>query len=238
MRTAIVDLLRDLAPSGVMVFPEASSEEGQPDLIAKQGPLVVGYGETKAPGPITRLERRLTSEQIIGYRRLPNLLLTDYVHFLLIRDGVEVARASLITTADLDAPAHRRRPRRARRAPRAARAVLVRTERPCLGLSAGKGGAPRRGVGGRGRIRRSGAGVPRANHLHSFPVDIEELPCDPQDSRSVGNRLNGSREVAIVGANHDRAAALAVPSLIGKQRPARHPPSRYRAVLRPASSAN
>jgi hypothetical protein len=102
-RPRIVNLLREIAATDVRVFTEAGLTEGQPDLIAKQGPLVVGYGETKAPGPLGALERVLRTEQLIGYRRLPNLLVTDYLHFILVREGNEVGRASLLSTADLDA---------------------------------------------------------------------------------------------------------------------------------------
>jgi len=97
------NLLREIAGAGIAVFPEVGTDVGQPDVIAKAGPLVIGYGETKAPGTIRQLERVLDTDQLLAYRRLPNLVLTDYLHFLLLRDGVEVARATMISTADLDA---------------------------------------------------------------------------------------------------------------------------------------
>jgi len=85
------------------VFPEVGTDVGQPDLIAKAGPLVVGYGETKAPGTVQQLEAVLDTPQLIPYRGLPNLVLTDYLTFILLRSGVQVARATLISRADLDA---------------------------------------------------------------------------------------------------------------------------------------
>ena len=103
LRTALVTLLREIAGPGITLFPEAGTDVGQPDLIAKVGPLVIGYGETKAPGTIRALEGVLDTRQLIAYRQLPNLILTDYLHFILLRDGVEVARATLISSADLDA---------------------------------------------------------------------------------------------------------------------------------------
>jgi hypothetical protein len=103
VRQALVTLLREIAGAGITIFPEVGSEVGQPDLIAKIGPLVVGYGETKPPGTIRQLERVLDTDQLLAYRQLPNLVLTDYLHFLLLRDGVEVGRATLISAADLDA---------------------------------------------------------------------------------------------------------------------------------------
>lgn len=103
LRQALVNLLREIAGPGVTVFPEAGTDVGQPDVIAKAGPLVVGYGETKAPGTLRQLERVLDTQQLLAYRRLPNLVLSDYIHFLLLRDGVEVARATVISNQDLDA---------------------------------------------------------------------------------------------------------------------------------------
>ena len=103
LRIALVNLLREIAGPAITVFPEAGTDVGQPDVIAKVGPLVVGYGETKAPGTFRQLEAVLETPQLIAYRGLPNLVLTDYLHFILLRDGVEVARATVISAADLDA---------------------------------------------------------------------------------------------------------------------------------------
>jgi len=103
LRHPLMTLMRDLAPTGTTIFGEAASVEGQPDVIVKRGSLVVGYGETKAPGTIHQLEAVLETPQLAAYRRLPNLLLTDYLHFILLRDGVEVRRGTLINAADLDA---------------------------------------------------------------------------------------------------------------------------------------
>ncbi len=103
LRQALITVLREAAGAGLAIFGEVTTVEGQPDIIVKRGPLVVGYGETKAPGTMHQLEGVLDTPQLVAYRRLPNLLLTDYLHFILLRDGVEVRRASLISTADLDA---------------------------------------------------------------------------------------------------------------------------------------
>lgn len=103
LRQPLVTLLNNLAGAAVDVIAEVGSAEGQPDLIAKRGPLVVGYGETKAPGTIRQLEAVLDTPQLMAYRRLPNLLLTDYLHFILLRDGVEIRRTNFIHAADLDA---------------------------------------------------------------------------------------------------------------------------------------
>jgi len=103
LRPALINLGRALAGEGVALFPEAGTEVGQPDLIIKAGPQVIGYAETKAPGTIRQLETVLDTPQLLAYRRLPNLVLTDYLHFLLLRDGAEVARATLISSGDLDA---------------------------------------------------------------------------------------------------------------------------------------
>jgi hypothetical protein len=103
LRPALITLGRALAARTVTLFPEAGTEVGQPDLVAKSGALVIGYGETKAPGSIRQLESVLETPQLLAYRHLPNLILTDYLHFLLLREGIEVARATLISEADLDA---------------------------------------------------------------------------------------------------------------------------------------
>jgi hypothetical protein len=103
LRQPLVNLVREIAGAGISVFAEVGTWVGQPDLIAKVGPQAVGYGETKPPGTMHQLEGWLETPQLAAYRQLPNLLLTDYLHFILLRDGVEVARASLISSADLDA---------------------------------------------------------------------------------------------------------------------------------------
>jgi len=103
LRQGLVTLLRELRPD-LTIFAEAASEVGQPDLIVKSGIQVVGYGETKAPGTIRQLEQVLDTRQLTAYRTgLPNLLLTDYLHFILLREGAEVARVALVSAADLDA---------------------------------------------------------------------------------------------------------------------------------------
>lgn len=73
---------------------------GSPDFVIKTSAgLNVGHIETKAPRGWRELERELASEQLQRYReQLPNLLLTDYVHAILLRDGKEIGRASLLTT--------------------------------------------------------------------------------------------------------------------------------------------
>lgn len=104
LRHALVTLLREIGGPTITVFAEAGTDVGQPDLIAKVGPQVVGYGETKAPGSMRALEGVLETRQLAAYRTgLPNLLLTDYLHFILLRDGAEVARTTLLTVEELDA---------------------------------------------------------------------------------------------------------------------------------------
>jgi len=103
LRQGLVTLLRELRPD-LTIFAEAAAAVGQPDLIVKSGVQVVGYGETKPPGTIRQLEQILDTRQLAAYRAgLPNLLLTDYLHFILLRDGAEVARTTLVSAADLDA---------------------------------------------------------------------------------------------------------------------------------------
>src|SRR5690349_484093 len=71
-----------------MVAPEASAGDvGQPDIFIKDGPRLIGFAETKAPGaPLTRLLR--TSSQLKRYSEsLANWILTDYYLFIFIENG-------------------------------------------------------------------------------------------------------------------------------------------------------
>jgi len=78
----------------VTVLPK-KTEAGNPDFRVWDGKgKIVGYVEAKAPG--TRLDRVARSEQLRRYREtFDNVVLTDFLHFVLFREGVEVARAEL-----------------------------------------------------------------------------------------------------------------------------------------------
>lgn len=92
LREPLLELLRALGDAadrrGLMVAPEASAGDvGQPDIFIKDGPRLIGFAETKAPGaPLTRLLR--TSSQLKRYSEsLPNWILTDYYLFIFIENG-------------------------------------------------------------------------------------------------------------------------------------------------------
>jgi hypothetical protein len=100
LREPLLSLVRafaqDAGRSNLLIAPEASAGEvGQPDIFVKDGPRLVGFIETKAPG--ADLSRLLRSDpQIKRYRQsLPNWVLTDYFRFVFIREADVVARIEL-----------------------------------------------------------------------------------------------------------------------------------------------
>jgi Type ISP C-terminal specificity domain/N-6 DNA Methylase len=73
---------------GLIVAPEASAGDvGQPDIYVKDGPRLIGFAETKAPGsPLAKLLR--SSAQLRSYSQsLANWVLTDYYVFIFIENG-------------------------------------------------------------------------------------------------------------------------------------------------------
>lgn len=99
LREPFLELVREIGrESGrrLLVAPEAhAGEVGQPDVYVKDGPRLVGFLETKAPG--VDLEHLLrTDRQLKKYKQsLPNWVLCDYYRFIFLRDGEVVARASV-----------------------------------------------------------------------------------------------------------------------------------------------
>ena len=95
-RTPLENLLRTLSPKGFSVVQEPSrvGGVGAPDFrVSGAGGAVVGYVECKKPGE--NLDDLIRGVQIKKYQNLsPNILLTDYQHFILLRDGKEAARTS------------------------------------------------------------------------------------------------------------------------------------------------
>jgi len=99
LREPLLGLLRGLAEQAgrhLLIAPEANAEQaGQPDVFLKDGPRLVGFVETKAPG--VDLGQQLRRErQLKRYREsLPNWVLTDYYRFVFIREGKVLARVAL-----------------------------------------------------------------------------------------------------------------------------------------------
>ncbi len=93
-RSALQDLVKNLAPGLTVLNEPRHIACGAPDLVVRRGNTPVGYIETKDIGQdLSRTER---SEQLKRYREaLHNLILTDYVEFRLYRGGELAASASL-----------------------------------------------------------------------------------------------------------------------------------------------
>ena len=77
LREPLLELIRTygarLGRTNTIVAPEASAGSvGQPDVFVKDGPRLIGFMETKAPGaPLSRLLR--PSTQLKKYREYPRL---------------------------------------------------------------------------------------------------------------------------------------------------------------------
>jgi len=74
--------------------PRQVTECGKPDMAVYQGPVLLGYLETKDVGVNLDVEER--SPQLRRYRAaLPNLILTDYLEFRWYVNGERRAQALL-----------------------------------------------------------------------------------------------------------------------------------------------
>jgi hypothetical protein len=106
LRGPILDLLKALvADAGrkLLIAAEANAEDaGQPDIFLKDGPRLVGFVETKAPGvDIAKLLR--TTKQMKRYREsLANWVLTDYYRFIFIREGEVTDKVEIAGPAGID----------------------------------------------------------------------------------------------------------------------------------------
>jgi hypothetical protein len=107
-RTALELLLRSFAADisngpSVTHEPKRIAGKGAPDFKFSKAGMIVGYVEAKAPG--TPLRPLFNDDQIKRYIQLsPNLVLTDYLTFVHIREGKPGKPASLCNPADLDSP--------------------------------------------------------------------------------------------------------------------------------------
>ncbi|MGZ4910808.1 MAG: N-6 DNA methylase [Halobacteriota archaeon] len=83
--------------------PRRMPKLGAPDFKVSKGGALVGYIEAKDLGK--NLDNELVSEQIKKYREsIPNIILTDYTRFILLRDAQVIFDVSLLTKADLANP--------------------------------------------------------------------------------------------------------------------------------------
>lgn len=86
-RADLQNLLEGLIPEIAVTNEPKRQDCGAPDFIAQKGEIPVGYIEAKDIG--IDLDRAEKTDQLKRYKgSLNNLVLTDYVEFRFIRDGV------------------------------------------------------------------------------------------------------------------------------------------------------
>ncbi len=106
LRPALHNLLIALASqqnSKIIVFPEPKHDEsgrGAPDVKFKVGESILGYLENKKTDE--NLDKVLKSDQIAKYKKLSgNLLLTNYLEWIWLKDGAVVGRETLAYASDI-----------------------------------------------------------------------------------------------------------------------------------------
>lgn len=99
LRQPLLELLQGYAATSgrrLLIAAEANAEDaGQPDIFFKDGPRLVGFAETKAPGEDLRRVLRTTDQGKRYLKSLPNWVLTDYYSFMFIREGEVVETLSI-----------------------------------------------------------------------------------------------------------------------------------------------
>ena len=99
---SLLNALREAhAPNAsVQHEPKRAGDKGSPDFRLSRNGMVVGYVEVKTIGE--NLDRTLRSDQITKYVTLsPNIVLTDYLHFIWVREGKVVAREQIAHESDV-----------------------------------------------------------------------------------------------------------------------------------------
>ena len=106
LRPALHNLLTALALQQnpkIIVIPEPKHDEsghGAPDVKFKIGESILGYLENKKID--ANLDQVLKSEQIAKYKKLSgNLLLTNYLEWLWLKDGAVIGRETLAYQSDV-----------------------------------------------------------------------------------------------------------------------------------------
>jgi SAM-dependent methyltransferase len=113
-RSALEALLNGFASDGVHVQqePRRQGDKGAPDFKVEARGQVLGYVEGKKVG--ARLDDVLRSEQIRKYQTLSgNILVTDYLEWIWLRQGKVIGRTTLAYPTDLQARTIRVKPERA-----------------------------------------------------------------------------------------------------------------------------
>ncbi len=101
-RTALENLLNELKPQNVQIKhePGRQGNKGAPDYKIMRKGRRLGYIENKAPG--VNLDKVLKSEQIKNYVALSdNLIITDYLQWIWLRDGKIIMRETIAYKDDL-----------------------------------------------------------------------------------------------------------------------------------------
>jgi type ISP restriction-modification system protein/N-6 DNA methylase len=91
------------ADPGIRIIHEAKKVPGSgaPDFKVMKAAMILGYVENKTVGE--NLDQILKSDQIKRYKALANnVLLTDYLQFIWIKDGKDNRRASIAVQDDLE----------------------------------------------------------------------------------------------------------------------------------------
>ena len=106
LRPALHNLLITLAKhknSEIKVIPEPKRDEsgkGAPDVKFKIGESILGYLENKKTE--VKLDHILKSDQIAKYKKLSNnLILTNYLEWIWLKDGNVIAREKLASMSDI-----------------------------------------------------------------------------------------------------------------------------------------
>lgn len=116
LRPALDHLLKSLAGTKIKVIHEPKRDltgKGAPDFKFKtHDERILGYLENKKIGE--GLDQFLQSEQIVKYRKLrDNLILTNYLEWIWLRDGVIAKRETLCYPSDVGYPKARLDPDKA-----------------------------------------------------------------------------------------------------------------------------
>jgi hypothetical protein len=105
-RAALETLLNAAAKDAnpkIRIIHEAKKVRGKggPDFKAMKDGMILGYVEDKAIGE--NLDQVLKSDQIARYKQLSgNILLTDYLQFIWLKDGKVSAREQIVFPHDLE----------------------------------------------------------------------------------------------------------------------------------------
>ncbi len=104
-RTALENLLNEVKPDKqILVIREGKREAefGVPDFKIKHTDSIIGYLETKIVGE--NLDKILKTDQIKKYISLSdNILLTNYLDWIWLKEGKEIQRNTLISLQELEA---------------------------------------------------------------------------------------------------------------------------------------